>query len=113
MRVILLSGGVDSACLAAWVKPEVSLFVDYGQRAASGEGRASRRIAQTLALPWASVTADCRAVGAGSMAGGTDVRAAPTTEWWPFRNQLLGTIAAAWAVREGIDASVWPSGEGR
>ena len=42
------------------------------------------------------VRVDCRAVGAGLMAG-ERVRSAanPHPEWWPFRNQLVITLAAA------------------
>lgn len=97
-RVLLLSGGVDSACVAAWVRPDVCLFVDYGQVGAQAEQRASERIASSLKIRWASIHADCSVIGTGLMAQTEPAGAAPWAEWWPFRNQLLGTLAASWAI---------------
>lgn len=54
--VVLLSGGVDSAALAALANDQglraSALFVDYGQAAHAAEQAASRAIAETYGLPW-------------------------------------------------------------
>jgi 7-cyano-7-deazaguanine synthase len=96
--VLLLSGGLDSSALAAWIRPDVCLFIDYGQAAATAEREASRRVTQQLALLWAELVVDCRGVGTGLLAQRPQATAAPTAEWWPFRNQLLATLGCAWAV---------------
>lgn len=54
---LLLSGGIDSATLAAFLITQtewrpVGLFVDIGQRAAAAEREGSRRIAYHYDLPW-------------------------------------------------------------
>lgn len=98
--LLLLSGGLDSAALAAWQRPAKCLFVDYGQRPAAGERRAAEAVAAALGLPLEFIVADCSAVGAGALLGISNrLRPAPTPEWWPFRNQLLVTLAASVAVR--------------
>lgn len=117
--LLLLSGGIDSAALAAWKRPDRCLFVDYGQAPAAGERRAARQVASALNLPLDELHVDCSPVGSGLLAGGqSDRRPAggqPSPEWWPFRNQLLVTLAAAHAVHVGaatvIAGSVAPDGQ--
>ncbi|WP_111511330.1 7-cyano-7-deazaguanine synthase [Mycobacterium kyogaense] len=105
-RVLLLSGGIDSAALAAWIRPEQCLHINYGQRPAVAEARAARQIAIDLGLPLDEVVVPAAAIGAGLMAEGADGTSLPdvSPEWWPYRNQLLITIAAAWGLRRGFDA---------
>ena len=101
-RLLLLSGGLDSAAVAAWQRPDHCLVVDYGQAPAGAEARAAEAIARDLGLGLTRVTVDASQVGAGLMSNtgkGSDVSDA--AEWWPFRNQLLITIAGAWAVVRG------------
>lgn len=99
-ELLLLSGGLDSAALASWCRPARCLFVDYGQRPAVGEKRAAGAVADALGLPLETIAADCSAVGAGTLLDSSErLGTAPTPEWWPFRNQLLVTLAAAVAVR--------------
>jgi len=43
------------------------------------------------------------------MAGLAPLAQAPAEEWWPFRNQLLATLAAAWAVGNGISELAFAS----
>lgn len=114
MTVLLLSGGVASACVGAWRRPDACLFIDQGQASAPSARAASRAVAQTLGAEWAELTIDCTSLRlGGSLAGGgppangrSRVMAdllfgAPAARaWpdgWPFRNQLLVTFAAAWA----------------
>jgi 7-cyano-7-deazaguanine synthase len=92
---LLLSGGVDSACLAALLRPARTIFIDYGQRAARAEARASSAIARQLDLLHVAVTIDMSPVGSGLLAGAARADT-PSPEWWPFRNQALVSIAAAW-----------------
>lgn len=102
IEVLLLSGGMDSAALAAWRRPAACLFIDYGQRPANGEKRSSAAVCDALGLELWTLAADCSAAGAGSLADdGATVPGAPSAEWWPFRNQLLVTLGAAFAVRAG------------
>lgn len=100
---ILLSGGIDSIALAKWKTPQVALTIDYGQLPAQGEIRAARKIAEELGLAHEVLTIDCRLLGSGDLAGVPATTLAPAPEWWPFRNQLLLTIAAARAVALGIE----------
>jgi 7-cyano-7-deazaguanine synthase len=109
--LLLLSGGLDSTALAALAQPDC-LTVDYGQKTAKGEFAASVAVARELALNHFSVAVDCSAIGSGLLAGGSPDAIAPSEEWWPYRNQLLVTLAAAWALPRGYDrifiASVAP-----
>jgi 7-cyano-7-deazaguanine synthase len=106
---LLLSGGLDSTALANWLRPEIALTIDYGQLPARGEIRAARRIAQELGVDHEVITIDCRQLGSGDLAGSVPNRIAPVPEWWPFRNQLLLTIAAMRAISLGIDQLLFGS----
>ena len=108
-ELLLLSGGIDSAALAVLRRPSATLVIDYGQRPAEGEIRASSAVAHELELPHHVLHADCSEVGSGLMAGGRVLDGSPSAEWWPFRNQLLATLAAAWALTKGFEALVFGS----
>jgi 7-cyano-7-deazaguanine synthase len=101
MNALLLSGGMDSACIAWWRRPDVAIFVDYGQKAAAAEEAAARAICETTGPRFEVVRADCSALGSGDMAGTPSLDLAPVPEWWPFRNQLILTIAGAFALKFG------------
>jgi 7-cyano-7-deazaguanine synthase len=102
MRLLLLSGGLDSAALAAWIKPDVALTIDYGQLPAEAEIRSSRNVCRELGVSSHEVlTIDCSPIGSGLLAGTESESISPCPEWWPFRNQLLVTFAAAWGVEHG------------
>jgi len=107
VKVLLLSGGLDSTAIAAMTRPDHCLNIDYGQVAARAEERASRHIAGLLDLPFTSIQVPAGDVGGGLMTGAGEPAASPVAatapEWWPFRNQLLITIAAAWGVVRGFD----------
>ncbi|BAK38279.1 putative hydrolase [Microlunatus phosphovorus NM-1] len=107
-RVLLLSGGLDSTAVAAMVRPEHCVHVDYGQIPAEAELRAAAQVAVDLGLPFTSLAVPAGQVGAGLMsaeaADGLPVDVSP--EWWPFRNQLLITLAAAWAVQRGFEVVI-------
>lgn len=101
MRALLLSGGMDSIALAFWKRPEIAFTVDYGQAAAKAEVAAATQVCKELSIAHQVIRADCSSLGSGDMAGTNAVALAPVPEWWPFRNQLLITLAGMRAVSLG------------
>lgn len=98
-ELLLLSGGLDSTALAALRKPAGALVIDYGHVAAAGELTAASAVSQALSIELHTLRIDCASLGSGMLAGDdTGSPGAPAPEWWPFRNQLLITAAAAWGV---------------
>lgn len=102
MRLLLFSGGLDSSALAADLSPDLCLTVDYGQRPAAGEIRASATIAAALGLRHEILRVDLSALGSGDMAGRDASQLASGPEWWPYRNQMLITLAAMRYVGDGL-----------
>lgn len=75
--------------------------VDYGQRAASAEMGSASQIAVELCIPHRALTIDCNAISRGDMSRSSQVSSRTIySEWWPFRNQILATFAAAYFVEE-------------
>lgn len=103
MDAILLSGGIDSIALAAWLRPGIAITVDYGQLSAEAEIRSAAHVARELSIAHHTITANCRSLGSGDLAGTAADRSAPASEWWPFRNQLLVTLAGMLAIRLQVD----------
>jgi len=99
---LLLSGGMDSTAIAWWKRPDFAISVDYGQRPAGAEIDAARAVCAALDIRHEIVRADCSALGSGDLAGQAPLDVAPVPEWWPFRNQLILTLAGIAAVRLGI-----------
>jgi 7-cyano-7-deazaguanine synthase len=99
----MLSGGIDSAAAAALLRPAGTLVIDYGQVTAPAEIAAARSLAGALDLPNDVLRASCTQVGSGLLMGTEPDPRAPSEEWWPFRNQLLLTLAAAWALPRGYE----------
>ena len=91
---ILLSGGMDSTALAYLHRPSVAITIDYGQLPAAGEIRAASAVAQELQMDHEIIRVDLRMLGSGDLAGEGAIDVAPNPEWWPFRNQMLVTLAA-------------------
>ena len=102
MKALLLSGGMDSIALAYWQRPEIAITIDYGQRAAEAEITAASQVAKEIGIRHEIIAIDCRAIGSGDMAGNDALGVAPVPEWWPFRNQLLVTFAAARGIVLGV-----------
>ena len=100
---LLLSGGMDSTSLAYWKRPEVSITIDYGQRPAEAEIRAAEAISHDLKIEHHIIRTNLSALGSGDLSGGAALSIAPVSEWWPFRNQMLITIAAMKAVSIDVD----------
>jgi 7-cyano-7-deazaguanine synthase len=101
---ILLSGGIDSIALSYWKRPSVAVTVDYGQRPAGGEIQAAAGVCEALRMEHWVVSVDCSSLGSGDMAGTAPLDLAPVSEWWPYRNQLLVTLAAGALISRGVDS---------
>jgi 7-cyano-7-deazaguanine synthase len=99
---LLLSGGMDSVAIAAWKRPDVALTINYGQKAAKAELVASAQVCKELGIDHEVITVDCSSLGSGDMAHAAPDAAAPTSEWWPYRNQLLITLACMRAISLGV-----------
>lgn len=96
MIILLLSGGVDSTTLAFDLRPELAVTVDYGQVAAESEIAASKVICAELGIQHKVISIDCSCISLGDMSiYGRKSSRSINSEWWPFRNQLLVTFAAA------------------
>jgi 7-cyano-7-deazaguanine synthase len=100
---LLLSGGMDSLSIAWWKRPEVAITIDYGQLAADAEIAAAATICKHLNIQHNILRIDCRSLGSGDMAGNEASSHAPATDWWPFRNQLLITLAAMKSIELGVN----------
>jgi 7-cyano-7-deazaguanine synthase len=102
-NALLLSGGMDSIAIAWWRRPHLCITIDYGQKPAAAELRAAAAVCEELGIEHEVVKADLAALGSGDMAGKPGIPAAPIPEWWPFRNQMLITLAAMLGVAKGVD----------
>ncbi|WP_250492907.1 7-cyano-7-deazaguanine synthase [Caballeronia sp. GAWG1-1] len=100
---LLLSGGMDSVAIAHWLRPQVGITIAYGQRASQAEVRAAAAVCDELSIEHHVIEADLSALGSGDMAGSAPAALAPVSEWWPFRNQMLVTLAAMKAVSIGVN----------
>lgn len=102
MRALLLSGGMDSIALAYWKRPDLAFTIDYGQAPAPAEIAAARQVCDELEIDHHVIRADCSSLGSGDMVNTAPLDVAPVPEWWPFRNQLLVTLAGMRAVSLGV-----------
>jgi 7-cyano-7-deazaguanine synthase len=102
VKAVLLSGGVDSIALAYWQRPEVTITVDYGQKAAATEVAVAAEVSKRLGARHRIVCVNCAQLGSGDMADSQPLEMAPVPEWWPFRNQLLLTLAGMRAIALGV-----------
>jgi 7-cyano-7-deazaguanine synthase len=102
MKVLLFSGGLDSSAIAFWKRPDVCLTVDYGQRPAPGEFAAAKAICEELSLNHETLSVDLRALGSGSLVGEPTGSLGRGEEWWPYRNQMLITLAGMRFINRGL-----------
>ncbi len=102
MRGLLISGGMDSIALAAWQRPELAFTIDYGQRAAATEVAVSQQVCAELGIKHEVISVDCSPLGTGDMSSAAAADCAPASDWWPFRNQLLVTLAGMRCVVLGV-----------
>lgn len=91
---LLLSGGMDSVAIAWWKRPSYGITIDYGQKPYSGELRAASAICRALSIKHIILQTNISALGSGDLAGIAPSSNAPASEWWPYRNQFLMTVAA-------------------
>lgn len=98
----LLSGGIDSICLTYGVKPQIAYTIDYGQIVADREIYVSKFICKELNIEHKCIKVDCRNLGSGTLANTENHRLSPSEEWWPFRNQLLITLACMQGIKDEV-----------
>jgi 7-cyano-7-deazaguanine synthase len=103
---LLLSGGLDSIALAYWKNPQLAITIDYGQRVADAEIRAASTFAKEVHLDHRVVRVNHSSLGSGDLSGKPPLSNAPASEWWPFRNQMLLTLAAMSAIGDGINTLI-------
>src|SRR6185312_15246174 len=101
-KALLLSGGMDSIALAYWKRPSMAITIDYGQLAAETEIRTSKVVANLLEIDHHIVNVDCRLLGSGDLLNAESLAFSPSSEWWPFRNQLLVTLGLMKSIKLGI-----------
>jgi 7-cyano-7-deazaguanine synthase len=94
---------MDSTALAFWKRPDLCLTIDYGQLPARAEIAASQAVCSATELKHEVLSLDCSLLGTGDLAGREALGIAPVREWWPFRNQLLVTLAASFLIGRGFD----------
>ena len=99
---LLLSGGMDSVAIAWWKRPQWAVTVDYGQAAAKAEILAATQVCKVLGIAHEVIAVDCSALGSGDMAHAMPDTHAATSDWWPYRNQLLVTLASMRAIVRGV-----------
>lgn len=99
---VLLSGGMDSSALTYEMRPEVAVTIDYGQRPAFAEITTSTRLTQRLGIRHEVIRVDFRELGSGDLSDKHAITAAPASDWWPYRNQALITLAAMKLIGLGI-----------
>jgi 7-cyano-7-deazaguanine synthase len=92
-ELLLLSGGIDSTALAAWRRPALCLTIDYGQRPADGEILAASQVCRDLGLSHEVLSAPVRSLGSGDLGDGNTSIHSSNSDFWPFRNQYLITLA--------------------
>lgn len=90
---LLLSGGMDSVSIAYWKRPSHAITIDYGQKPARGELEAAKAVCSVLGIEHHILTVDIGFLGSGDLAGTEAIDEAPASEWWPYRNQFLLTVA--------------------
>ncbi|MFN4185731.1 MAG: 7-cyano-7-deazaguanine synthase [Hyphomonas sp.] len=93
-RALLLSGGMDSVAIAYWKRPDLAITIDYGQRPAAGEVRAATAVCAALGIQHQVICVDIASLGSGDLSDRPHAEGAPASEWWPYRNQFLLTVAA-------------------
>lgn len=101
-KAILLSGGIDSIALTYWQRPDIAITIDYGQAPAQAEINASTAVASALGIVHHVLRVDCSALGSGDLVNQDALAVSPSSEWWPYRNQMLITLASMKAIGLGV-----------
>ncbi|SSU63407.1 7-cyano-7-deazaguanine synthase [Acinetobacter baumannii] len=66
-KCLLLSGGIDSFCLAFLQRPDIAITIDYGQSAAEAEIRSSEFVCKKLGIIHEIIKVDCSHLGMGDL----------------------------------------------
>lgn len=98
---LLMSGGLDSSSLAYMLRPDIAFNINYGQKPAIAERQATDAICKELNIRVINLDIDCTSLGSGDLSDNNAIDVAPESDWWPYRNQLLITLAAMKAVSLG------------
>lgn len=101
-RAILLSGGLDSIALMYLERPSIAITIDYGQKCSKAELNASAKVCKLLNIKHIKINIDLSKIGSGDLFNNKPLSIGKSEEWWPFRNQLIITIAAIQAITLGI-----------
>lgn len=99
---LLLSGGMDSIAIAWWKRPQWAVTIDYGQKVAAAEKLAAAQVCKELDIEHEVITVDCSDLGSGDLAHKDPDIHASESDWWPYRNQLLITLACMRAISKEI-----------
>ena len=100
---LLLSGGMDSIAIAWWKRPQWAVTIDYGQKVAAAERLAAAQVCKELGIQHETLTVDCGELGSGDLAHADASAHATTSDWWPYRNQLLITLAGMRAISREVE----------
>lgn len=93
---------MDSIALAYWKRPKYAFTINYGQKPAKSEIKAAEQISSYLGIEHHIINVDCSNLGSGDMNSTLPLSISPITEWWPYRNQLLVTLACMKGLSYGI-----------
>ncbi len=94
---------MDSYALTYALRPSIAVTVDYGQKPAEAEIAAATILTDRLNIRHELIKVDLSHLGSGDLNGDDAIDVAPSSDWWPFRNQALITIAAMRLVGIGVD----------
>jgi 7-cyano-7-deazaguanine synthase len=89
VNVLLLSGGIESTCVAYWKRPQLCVTIDYGQPSAEMEIETASTISKALSLRHRTIIASA---GKKFTFSEYKKKSRKNPEFWPYRNQLLATI---------------------
>lgn len=99
---LLLSGGMDSISIAWWKRPQWAVTINYGQKAATAEILAATQVCKELGIEHEILTVDCSQLGSGDLVHLAPDTHAASSDWWPYRNQLLITLACMRALARNV-----------
>ena len=100
---LLLSGGMDSSSIAFVDRPRYAININYGQKSALAEKKAALAVCKLVGIELIELDIDCSVLGSGDLKGTKALSIGSESDWWPYRNQLLITLAAAKAVELGCN----------
>lgn len=102
-KAVLLSGGIDSICLTYGIKPDIAYTINYGQNVADREIYVSKYICDYLNIEHKVIHVDCSHLGTGNLVNSQSLEISPSEEWWPYRNQLLITLALMQGIKDNLN----------